>query len=388
MRFLAPAYALLVVAAVVVRVRFVFAAAVALAAVAAGLWAQVRSGERHVRVTRVAPTRAFVGDQPVVMLRAQNTGWWSQPIVEIRDTVPDALALQDGARTRLVTAVGRRSTETMTYHLHCRRRGYHAVGPGVAAVRDVFGLMQRWLPDMAVDHVIVYPEIVPMQALGLPARGPLPVVAHRSALVEDPARFAGVRDYLVGEEARRIEWLASARSTSLLAKLYEPAVTRDTMVCVDLTRRRYRSGPAGVELAIVAAASILHHVLTIERLEAGLYTHAHDPLAVDGRPPVVGVGAGTGHLMAQLEVLARVAGTTDEGFVDGLERTSLSLPFGATLVVVTGSVSPELERQLARLQRRGLVPTVIQADARTLWPGIAGVPVYVVGRNADLARLK
>ncbi len=387
MRFLASAYAFLVAAAIVVRVRFVFAAAVALGLVAIVLWAQVHSGERHVTVGRSGPVRAFLGDRPVVTLTVHNTGWWPQPIVEIRDTVPDALAPPEGARTRLVTALGRRSSESMTYDLECRRRGYHALGPGSAAVRDVFGLVPRWLPDIGTDHVIVYPEIVSMPALGLPARGPLPVLAHQRALTEDPARFSGVREYRLGEEARRIEWRASARSATLVSKVYEPAVARDTMVCLDLTRRRYQSGLGGVELAIVAAASILHHVVTVERLDAGLYTHGHDPLAQDGRPPLVGVGRGSGHLMAQLDVLARVAGVTDEGFIEGLDRTSLGLPFGATLVVVCGSVTTELAEVLARLQRRGLTLTVVQVDASTLWPGLAGIPVHTVGRTADLAGL-
>ena len=254
----------------------------------------------------------------------------------------------------------------------------------------MFGLESRPIIGAGDDRVIVYPEIVPMARLGLPARGPLPELTYRHALIEDPYRFAGVRPYTPGDRPRTIAWTASARSGGLLTRRLEPVRSRDTVVCLDLSRRHHAMGRTvtAVELAVTAAASISHHILARERLRAGLYVFGEDPLAGSSRPSMVPVGGGHGHLMEHLEILARVSSTPDDEFVPGLEEMSGRLPFGATVVVITGDLRLDLQATLSRLRGAGHVPAIVVVAPETPPPArVDGIDVFSVADRTGLGAL-
>jgi hypothetical protein len=72
-----------------------------------------------------------------------------------------------------------------------------------------------------------------------------------------------------------------------MVKRYQPAIARDTLICLDLFQGDYgrRQRHTATELAIVTAASLANHVIVREGLPVGLLTAARDPLAgVDTRP--------------------------------------------------------------------------------------------------------
>jgi uncharacterized protein (DUF58 family) len=77
---------------------------------------------------------------------------------------------------------------------------------------DLFGLVSRELDLDLTSVLVVYPRVVPVTALGLPARQPIGERRTRSWLFEDPSRLVGVREHRPGDSLRRIHWAASART--------------------------------------------------------------------------------------------------------------------------------------------------------------------------------
>ena len=73
--------------------------------------------------------RAFHGDQLDVTIVVTNRSRWPQTIVEVRDSVPNVLALDAGSRTSFAASLPARGSEHLTYSVVCGRRGYHRVGP-------------------------------------------------------------------------------------------------------------------------------------------------------------------------------------------------------------------------------------------------------------------
>jgi len=343
----------------------------------------------HLRLDRRFVDRAFPGDTVPVEVTVANSAWLPLPWLELQESVP--IALVAAANQHKVVTLRSRASTSLTYELSCRKRGYYRVGPLILRTGDLLGILPQRHSQLPAQHMIVYPQVLPLHELGLPTHAPQPAIRCTTPLFEDPARIMGVRDYTRGDSPRRIHWTATASAGRLLVKQFEPSVARETLVCLDLDVDNYgrRQRYTATELAIVATASILNHIITIEGLPAGLATHGLDPLVGNDIDFSLPPRAERAHLMNTLEILARVQPTSNSTFHSLLRQYSASLPFGATVVVVTGGETPSLVETMMYLQQRGFTPMLI-----LIQPGVAergaeilGIHVSRVWQTEDLERL-
>jgi uncharacterized protein (DUF58 family) len=172
-------------------------------------------------------------------------------------------------------------------------------------------------------------------------------------------------------------------------KQYEPAIARETMIFLDLNQEAYVSGygDAPVELAIVAAASLANHIIGRERLPVGLAVEASDGAAERVvRRFVLPPRPERGQLLAILEVLARVQPVYGGSFAGDIRRQSVSLPWGATVVAITGTPDEAVLETLLYLRRGGFAVSLVLVapDSRDYPSAPAGVPVHLVHDEQDI----
>ncbi|HNT77071.1 MAG TPA: DUF58 domain-containing protein [Anaerolineae bacterium] len=397
MEYLAPIIIGLFLLAVFLRIDFYFHVVYLLAGayVLARLW--TRYGIQHLEAQRRLDRgdRAFPGESVAVELRLRNTGRLPLPWVEIHDSLPVDLISPPFYR-EVVTLKGKEE-QRFTYTLTCYKRGYYPLGPLSLQTGDVLGLAPDLSRRSQREYLIVYPRVLSLEKLGLPTHSPLAQLPTPTPLFEDPTNIIGVRPYMAGDSPRRIHWTATANSGQLLVKRYRAAIARESLVCLDLdmndypTRRIYDA----VELAIVASASIANHVVNQERLGVGLATQAVDPLQDATVQFSLPPHRGRAHLMNILEVLAR-AQMTDKApqpFPDFLRKESLALPWGCTLIVITGCETEALSDALAYLRRTGfaialilVMPPAPGADT-TQRGALLNVPVHRVWQETALEAL-
>lgn len=347
----------------------------------------------RLHVERRMAERAFPDDTVEVELRVENRGRLPVPWVELHERLPTSLAMPPAHREAISLSGG--SARRLTYTLSPSQRGYYRIGPLTVRTGDVLGLVEHELTAAPAGQLIVYPHVVPLRSLGLPTRSPHPSRPTPVPLFDDPTRVRGVRDYEAGDPQRRIHWTASAKLGRLLVKQHEPASARDTIICLDLSRDAYPVGRrrTAPELAIVAAASIAHHVIVDEDQAAGLLTEAHDPLGEARirfhRPP----GSRRSHLAQILEVLARVRVAPVTAMHRVLGAATPDLPWGSTLVVITGTVTDDLVETLYRLRRTGFAAALVpvaddgSGEAATRRAARLGIGVHPVRRRRDLELL-
>ena len=267
-----PFILILFLIAAVLRVDFFFTIVYLFSAVyvLARLWTQHTMN--HLHVQRRFTEHAFCGDQVAVDVTVRNASRLPIPWLEAHESLPVELIAPPFHRQ--VLSLGPRERRHLRYTLHCHRRGYYPVGPLTARAGDLLGIGRHRQLEVKPDHIIVYPRVVPLQRLDLPTRSPWAVLPARAPLFEDPARVMGVRDYQRGDSPRRIHWTATASAGQLLVKQYQPAIARETLICLDLDREDYgqRQRYTATELAIVVAASLASHIVSREGLPAGLTT--------------------------------------------------------------------------------------------------------------------
>lgn len=394
MRNFAPFLLILFLIAAVLRIDFFFTIAYLFFAIYLLSRVWTRRTTVQMKANRRFTDHAFCGDQVPVEVIVQNNGRLPVPWLEIHESIPVDLASPASYREAL--SLGGREQHRFHYTLNCRKRGYYALGPLTMHTGDLLGVVKTAQMELASQYIVVYPRVLPLQKLGLPTHSPLVALPARTPLFEDPARVIGVRDYQHGDSPRRIHWTATANAGRLLVKRYQPAIARETLICLDLDQGDYgqRQRYMATEMAIVTAASIANHVILKERLPTGLVTLAFDPLTGEETRFYLPPRKERAHLMSLLEVLARVQVETSRQFVDSLRRESANLSWGATITVITGRESEDLYDTLVYLRRAGFAVSLIlvqparasaEMEKRS---ALLGTPVHRVWNERDLEALQ
>lgn len=329
--------------------------------------------------------RAFAGENICLIIRITNRKLLPVPWLKTEDEIPIQLPLLDAAiqpsykpQVGVLSAVcSLRWYEQVerAYTLQCAQRGYYAYGPVTMRAGDIFGLFEDRRRLGHTDWLIVYPRVVPLEELGLPAKDPLGELAVRRRLFEDPSRTMGVRDYQPHDDFRRIHWKATARRQSLQVRVYEPTTSFNLAVCLNVANfRRYWQGydPILLEKTIMVAASVAHYAAE-RRYAVGLV--ANGCLPGSDQPIRVPPGRAPAQLVRVLEMLAAVTPIATVPFEDLLISAGAELPWGSTMVVVTGIVTEEIAESLQRLRVAGRHIVLISMEEAPP-PELDGMLIY------------
>lgn len=341
---------------------FLFALMFAVAAAASALWARYSLTELHYR-RRLASNRLFPGETTDLSLEIYNAKPLPLPWVLISDQFPDELTLVTGSLGESrVRAHGRALTNFLamrwyervcrTYRLRGEKRGVYSFGEADVYAGDLFGFRQRHRTVEQRDELIVYPRLLPVAALALPAARPGGELPTRLRVVQDPLRFHGVREYRPGDSYRHIHWKATARSGMLQTRTFDAGASHLLMLMLDVqtTARPYSVIPTYLELLVSAAASIgsdcLERGYSVGLLANGGAAHsAGCTYVAPGRHP--------GQVVQLLEALARLTAFRLKPFSQLAAAVGTALPFGASIIAFTAWPSEETQEALLALGDSG-----------------------------------
>ncbi|MEW5988685.1 MAG: DUF58 domain-containing protein, partial [Chloroflexota bacterium] len=276
--------------ALLLRVDFIFYVVyVCLGVYAWSRWVTPRA-LRGLAVERQYQDHAFLGESVPVTVCLRNQQRWSLPWLYLAESIPPEL--RTGEReTSQVISLRRREVAAFTYHVQAGRRGYYRLGPLRMTAGDLFGFAEQHA-GLSPHYLTVYPRLIPIGRLGLPSRLPFGTVASQQRLFEDPARPVGVRDYHAGDSLRQMNWKVSAHAEKLLVKTFQPAISLETAVLLNLRLDDYANRYDGPEWAIEVAASLASHLIS-QRQAVGLMTNGTDPLqSITPVPQSAGLPAG------------------------------------------------------------------------------------------------
>jgi uncharacterized protein (DUF58 family) len=274
--------------------------------------------------------------------------------------------LDDALGSPVRVAVGTLSADRDVHHQYSirpRRRGVYRVGPLEAEWTDPFGLARSRQPLLPATEILVHPstEVVIDRPTARKWEDP-PVRPPVSRAWPAGFEFYGMRDYVLGDDPRRVVWRASARTGRLLVREYEQGITDRIVVLLDTDRSWHRPGEVSdtFEAAVRCAASLgVRHLQ--DGFSVGLESNS-SRLAVDLRGPRARIPL--------LDELARVQ-RESAPLRESLDRT-LRLRAGvAHHIVITPHLDAETAARLRLLVEKGgsvLVAAVVweEADALTV----------------------
>lgn len=352
---------------------------------AARLWQ--RWSLRRVTYRReLSQTRAFPGDDVTLTITLTNRKLLPLAQIQIFDAIPSGVKVLDGPvmfsdsrqSNLLRRSTGLRWYERVIwrYRLRCERRGAFRFGPAQAQSGDPFGIYRSETTFAADATLLVYPRLRSLAELGLPARDPLGLV-RASALLRDPLRVVGVREYAPSDPLKDIHWAATARTGTLQTRVYEPTTAHVVALVLDLdTFEFYFQGidPDLVEHMIGVTATLAHSSIT-DGHAVGLYANGA-PVEAEHLvrlPP----GRSPNQLAQIMETLARL---TAYSVVPGTRLLRLITPElhpGATIVLIGAVASDSIRAALLRLHELGFRVVWVFCGA-TAAPAVPGVNTYWV----------
>src|SRR6266516_856207 len=387
---------------------------------------------------RFSEQRVLFGEEIALSLSIENAKLLPLPWLEIEDNVPRSLTFR-GRHLRISTSRNMVILEnlfslrwyervTRPYTVLCNTRGVHTFGPTVLRSGDVFGFLNHQETLDNRQYLLVYPMVVPITRFGLPSRHPFGDNRAPRRLLEDPSRVIGVRDYEYGDDQRRIHWKATARMMQLQSKVYQATTTYTLVLFLNVVSQLdawYGIRPELQELTICATASVADWALnqgyavalyanTIMYMpEMGMSTSAsHSPSSNDESsgfsPASPSIPNTEGeekeerleavvadqlkrrriHLPPAsneeqrkriMEVLARIQSYFGSSIEDLIQTERTRLPAGATVVVVTSTISDPLLDMLSRVKQSGHSVTILYVGDAPLAAKLAGVTVYHIG---------
>jgi uncharacterized protein (DUF58 family) len=212
-------------------------APVVIAAIAAAALADALAipGRRSVTVTRAFPASAGVRD--VVAGSYRLTARWPFRVAgEIWDALPSAIRRETPVPQAFV--LPRAVETTFPVSMSGRDRGDWPLGPVALRLVGPLGLMARTIRYPQTDRVLVTPSIASVRHYRLLAvqrrlrDAGVRVLRRRG----EGTSFAGLREYVQGDDPRFIDWKASARRRALITREFSIEQGQTVMIVIDCGR--------------------------------------------------------------------------------------------------------------------------------------------------------
>jgi uncharacterized protein (DUF58 family) len=304
---------------------------------------------RSLRVARSGDTRIRLGETGAITVALENPGRRA-----LRGTVRDAWQPSTQARPgRAQVSVPASGRMQLMTTLAPQRRGDFTAGRVTVRSLGPLRLAGRQGGHPAPWTVRVLPPFTSRRHL--PEK--LAMLRqldgqHRSLLRGQGSEFDSLREYVVGDDVRSIDWRSSARTVDVMVRTWRPERDRRILMVLD-TGRTAAGRVAGVPRLDTSMDAAL--LLTALASRAG---DRVDLIAVDRQVRARLVGAGRGEVLAAVtNTMAVLDAELSESDADLISSTVLAIARQRCLVVLLTDLNPAAFEE-------GLLPRIPALAAR------------------------
>ena len=308
-------------------------------------WLSVRA----LRVERIVPPSAQVGDLVTVEITLWSEKAIRRPLVAVADALPPGLPTADRSPSLPVAPAFEEAVQTQ-YRFRPLKRGRFRWSGLTVEGTDVLGLVTRSREyPTAMTEMIVLPRPIPC-AVELPIAGGWGVSEAESGQTRGAGiEPRGVREYRTGDALRLVHWRSTARRGKVVVKEFEAGSQATVALLIDRTKGHDvgKGASTSLELMVGHAAFLLETFL-----RQGVRVLLPQ---VDDAPNHANVQERTAEALRALATLdAEGSATLAE------EMAGVSLPGGSVVFALHAVADPELRGVAAEMVGAGIrvVPLV------------------------------
>jgi uncharacterized protein (DUF58 family) len=316
---------------------------------------------RRLRITRSGDTRVLLGETATVTVTVRNPG--RRPLrAVVRAAWPPSAHAGPGRAALRVAARGQGSvTSTLTPD----RRGDKLSPAVIVRSFGPFGLAARQRRHAVTWSVRVLPPFRSRRHLGEKLAQLRQLDGQHRALLRGPGtEFDSLREYVLGDDVRSIDWRAVARRGDVMVRTWRPERDRRILVVLD-TGRTAAGRVAGIPRLDASMDAIL--LLTALAARAG---DQIDLIAFDRRLRARVLGAPRSSVLASVTAaLAPLDAELTETDTAALASAVLTVARRRGLVVLLTDLNPVVIEEgllprLGTLVARNLIMIAAVADPR------------------------
>ncbi len=307
--------------------------------------------------------RVFIDEETSMTISVVNRKPLPLGKLSVVDEVPDEIevaearvAVSSSPNSKMIihsTSLAWYERIRWEYKIKGNRRGFYRIGPARMESGDLFGFFESNKPIDRNDYLLVYPRIVSLPDLGMPAVRPLGETRGGIRIFQDESRPSGLREYHVGDPLKIVDWKATARMQSLQVRTFEPSssFTVILVVLVETSERTWQGySPTNLERVITSAASVASYA-TERQYSVGLFSNG-TPILAD-RPMRLDPARNPEQLTIILEALATIRPLAIGPMAPQLGQNARRFPIGSTLVIIAAILTQDMVSVISDLRVRG-----------------------------------
>ncbi len=316
---------------------------------------------RWLRVERVVPPSAQVGDLVTVEITLWSEKAIRRPLVAVADALPPGLPVADRSPSLPIAPSHDEPVRTQ-YRFRPLKRGRFRWSGLLVEGTDVLGLVTRSREyPTATTEMVVLPRAIPC-AIELPVAGGWGVSEAESGQTRGAGiEPRGVREYRPGDPLRLVHWRSTARTGRVVVKEFEAGSQATVALLIDRKKGHDVGKGADTSLELmVGHAAFLVETLLRQGVRVLLPQ-------VDNSPNHANVQERTAEAMRSLALLDSDGDTSLSE-----EMADVLLPGGSVVYAFHAVADPEMRAVGAGMVGRGMrvVPLVydVASFGRTSFP--------------------
>lgn len=186
------------------------------------------------KAVRYAPQRLSNGDENPIQLHTHNLYPFTIQ-ARIIDEIPHQFQLRNfEIKTRLISG----GQQSLSYSLRPTERGEYLFGDINAFISTQIGLISRRYRFEAETPVPVYPSFIQMRKFEMYAISNRlsDVGVKKIRRIGHTMEFDQIKEYVIGDDIRSINWKATARSNHLMVNQFQDERSQQVMNVIDMGR--------------------------------------------------------------------------------------------------------------------------------------------------------
>ena len=231
-------------------------------------------GAGRLRAERVCEAVFSLGERQRIELAVENPTRQARKL-RLKDDVPDPF---DSDPEEFLVSLPAKGRAELAYHVVPKRRGTHRMRRVYGLVSSRFGLWTRSIRMPAETAIRVYPDVRQIARYTLLARRDrlAAIGVRRSRRLGTDNEFERLRDYVLGDEPRHMDWRATARRQKLTVRDHQVNQSQRVIFMIDCGRMMAGDTGAGLSPLDHAfnAALMLAHVALIRGDQVGLIAYS------------------------------------------------------------------------------------------------------------------
>lgn len=185
-------------------------------------------------IKRLLNEESIEDSEVEVVLQIDNPTSISIYNLEIRDNYPETTNLVGTGSNHVIVNVPAKSTVKISYSIKTRMIGIHKFGGISFAIRDFLGLFYCSIERKVGDNIKIYPKSYEPITISSIYPGSKTLTGTSYARRKGSGfEFADLREYLPGDELKRIDWKATARIGKLMIKEFDAEGVATIIIIMD-----------------------------------------------------------------------------------------------------------------------------------------------------------